>query len=55
MIINKGKSIEKATLKEVKRKSNLPKNYQQRQLEKVIEEQNRIRLDNERILKEKRR
>ena len=55
MIINNNKSIESQTRKEVNRRSGIPKNYQQRQLEKVIEEQSRIRLNNERILKEKRR
>ena len=55
MIINPNKSIESQTRKEVNRRSGIPKNYQQRQLEKVIEEQSRIRLNNERILKEKRR
>ena len=53
MIINKEKSIEKQTRREVNRRSNIPKNYQQRQLEKVVAEQNKIRLSNERILKEK--
>ena len=52
MIINKEKSIEKQTRREVNRRSNIPKNYQQRQLEKVVAEQNKIRLSNERILKE---
>ena len=52
MIINKEKSIEKQTRREVNRRSNIPKNYQQRQLEKVAAEQNKIRLSNERILKE---
>ena len=52
MIINNNKSIEIQTRREVKRRSNIPKNYQQRQLEKVVAEQNKIRLSNERILKE---
>ena len=53
MIINNNKSIEIQTRREVKRRSNIPKNYQQRQLEKVVAEQNKVRLSNERILKEK--
>ena len=53
MIINPNKSIESQTRKEVNRRSGIPKNYQQRQLERVIAEQNKIRLSNERILKEK--
>ena len=52
MIINKEKSIEKQTRREVNRRSNIPKNYQQRQWEKVVAEKNKIRLSNERILKE---
>ena len=52
MIINNNKSIEIQTRREVNRRSNIPKNYQQRQLEKVVAEQNKVRLSNERILKE---
>jgi len=53
MIINNNKSIEIQTRKEVNRRSNIPKNYQQRQLERVVAEQNKVRLHNEKILKEK--
>ncbi len=53
MIINNNKSIEIQTRREVNRRSNIPKNYQQRQLERVVAEQNKVRLHNEKILKEK--
>jgi hypothetical protein len=52
MIINNNKSIEIQTRREVNRRSNIPKNYQQRQLERVVAEQNKVRLHNEKILKE---
>ena len=44
MIINNNKSIEIQTRREVNRRSNIPKNYQQRQLERVVAEQNKVRL-----------
>ena len=53
MIINNNKSIEKQTRKEAHRKATIPMNYQQKQLAKVIAEQNKIKLHNEKILKEK--
>jgi len=53
LIINNNKSIEKATQKEANRKEAIPMNYQQKQLAKVIDKQNKIKNHNEKILREK--
>ncbi len=52
MIINNRRSIESQTSREVKRRASIPMNYQQRQLAKAIAEKNKIKLHNEKILKE---